>query len=166
MPLFYILEVAMSWTEDLGDIGRDQGDRGTIEFTPGKRPPPTLKGSIVRIILAILLVRFYVWAIAEAFDPITYKDWAFYGWMLFVYGFFAYFVRPKPGSYLGGVFYHQGKCTTDDPYTKTDDINNLLLNIKIFFLPGVILSESIIEPFRLLLRVMFPVWYKDKKKNK
>ena len=156
----------MVWSEHVGDaLGHHKEDRGTIKFQPGERPPPTVVGTLLRILVAVPLLYFYFTEVKEIFDLRTFKDWsyAFYG--LGVYLFFAFFIRPKPGSYMGNVYYWvNGEHYYGDPYTTTDDINNLLLWMMAFLLPGVIICEAIIDPFRLLLRLAFPAWYERERK--
>ena len=62
---------------------------------------------------------------------------------LFIYTVISYFIRPKPDmnnlGYFGGLI--------NRPFDHTDDWNRFLLNMKILLLPGVIISEAIVDLF-------------------
>ncbi len=157
----------MRFTERLGDAaGNHKEDRGRISVTPGDRPPPTISGILVRWLLAAPLIYFFVSVVKESFSLHSWKDWTYAIYGLGVYLFFAYFIRPEPGSYFGRLYYRHdlNEDSYDDPYTTADNLNNFLLVMKAFFFPGVIICEAITDPFRLLLRWMFPAWYRQKTK--
>lgn len=156
----------MSFTERLGDaVGNRKEERGTISLNPGELPPPTITGILLRWLIAIPLLYLYSIIVKESFSLHTWKQWTYAIYGLGVYLFFAFFIRPHPGSYFGRQFYRydRNEYSYDDPYTTADDLNNFLLVMKVFFFPGVIICEAVLDPFRLILRWMFPAWYGRKK---
>ncbi len=151
----------MSLSEHLGDSVRDQSDRGTVSVTVVDRPPPTLLGTVIRIILAIIFIALYFHALHEYYQVLNRTRLIYACWGLFVYTFFGFFIRPQPGSYMGLKESRHG--SHDDPWTNTDDINRLLAFLKVFFLPGMVIGEAFVDSFRLLLRFLFPAWYAHEK---
>ncbi|HNV72352.1 MAG TPA: hypothetical protein PKO06_21770, partial [Candidatus Ozemobacteraceae bacterium] len=79
----------MSLSERIGDIGRDQSDRGTISITPEFRVP-TLLGTTLRIVLAVAFIALYFYGLHEYYGVLNRKRLLYACWGLFVYAFFKF----------------------------------------------------------------------------
>lgn len=137
-------------------------EKGTIDFTPGQRPPPTVQGTILRIVFATVFVGVTFALYYAKFEPQSFKDYMIYFSLLFFYCFFGFFVRPKPGSYLGHYYYdyrnrplihgERDGSYYDDPFTNEDNINRTLENLQLLLFPGLLVSEALVDTFKLVFK--------------
>jgi hypothetical protein len=100
---------------------------------------------ILRFFAALFIVLSYYFIIFKFVIPKYGEETLIQATIGFsIYLVIAYFVRPKPDydnlGYFGGLI--------NKPFDYTDDWNRFLLNLKILLLPGVIVSEIIVDLLR------------------
>jgi hypothetical protein len=121
---------------DPGPVGDFHGDEGPRPARP--RAMVVLRGAIGLAMIAAPLV------IAALRVPFSLGTLGFVALGLAVYLLLAYRMRPNPDfsnmGYLGGVL--------DDPFRYSDDLNRLLLFLKLLLWPGRFATTSVLELFR------------------
>jgi len=97
-----------------------------------------------RLFVSLLIISAYYFLMYKYMVPIQGKRVLIKATIgLVIYSVVAYLIRPKPDmnnlGYFGGLI--------NRPFDYTDDWNRFLLNLKVLLLPGVIISEAIVDLF-------------------
>ncbi len=129
-------------------LNNSQGSLGVTPEPSPQRKPWTI---VVGLIVSIILICLYFYAVKEYFSPSTLKEWMYAVYGLFVYLFFAFFVRPMPDMNNLGMVNSRGQ-TVDNPFTGSDNVNRGLLTLSLILLPGLIVTQSLWDAIKLPFR--------------
>jgi hypothetical protein len=123
------------------------GPRGTIETGTGRQAPPAPPTIWVRFIVTVLILGALSFLFFYYISPfLLCSGWLF---LIFLAGYLiaALLIDPKPDmsnlGWAGGMI--------DNPLRYSDDINRMLLSLKIFLFPGRFFSLSILWWIKLMI---------------
>jgi hypothetical protein len=123
------------------------GPVGRVSLKKGRHPDRTRGIVLLRLFLALLLAGGWVYLVFGAWDAApTLKSVCIFLGGTAAYLAAGYFLRPEPDysniGWLGGLW--------DHPLRYSDDLNRMLLFLKVFLLPGQFMAESLVEGVILL----------------
>ncbi len=136
----------MSFLEWFGE-SYNPGPSGSLDFRTGKRPDRPRGEVLLRFLASVALLAAFVFFCAQGGgDRFDIKIFGFSLLLLTVYLVVAYVSRPEPDTsnmgWAGGLI--------DDPFRYSDDWNRFLFFLRIAFLPGRFMAESIVDFFVML----------------
>ena len=122
------------------------GNVGTIKRgrKPRKNVPRYLV--LINIVLSLgIFIGLYIYILSKGTEP-TIKNVSIYVISFVVYGILGRQYKPEPDYNNIGI----GGVPIDHPFKISDDINRLLVILKILLWPGHYMSRSVIEFYHLV----------------
>lgn len=132
----------MSLLEFLGETIQP-GKTGTIDVNKGKKEKGIGVLILKTILSIVIVVGLYYLIFGKSFQI---KEFLAFAFVIVIYSIISYFVLPKPEysnlGWFGGLI--------DNPFKISDDVNRMLIFIRVLLIPGRLISSTFVSWIQLL----------------